>query len=404
MWIAFLRSFLSPGVLSSQEERRGHQRNKGDRNCRPVLEELEGRALPSATLQMAVMGDSLSAPYESYRAAFGDRSWVQQLQALRSSKVDIHNVAFSGATSDSLFHSQLDTDGVLHGPQVSAVVDLVAQHAVKDVVLMIGANDVLADLPLFNPSNPSSASVFVTTFVGTVVSNVETALLTVAHAGDVHLVVSTVPDVTVTPYFQANLAALTPLVETALTTANGQIEAFAASQEIPVVDLNGLTHLATQTITVGGVQFLPATPLPSGSPNLFTVDGFHPNTVGQGLLANTVLEALHEGYDVNIKHLRLTDQEILSEPGIAHVDGVTGHSYFDVKPYVLFEGDDHERTCENRVDASNHGNQSVAATEVGPSSIGADLWPSAGLPSGRDGSAPWVGVRSRDSTSTDGDV
>jgi lysophospholipase L1-like esterase len=329
---------------------------------------------------MAVMGDSLSAPYESYRAAFGDRSWVQQLQALRSGKVDIHNFAFSGATSDSLFHSQLDTDGVLHGPQVSAVVDLVAQHAVKDVVLMIGANDVFADLPLFNPSNPGSASVFVSTFVSTVVNNVETALQTVAQAGNVHLVVSTVPDVTVTPFFQANLAPLTPLVETALTTANDQIKAFAASHDIPVVDLYGLTQLTTQSITVGGVQFLPATPLPSGSPNLFTIDGFHPNTVGQGLLANTVLEALHEGYGVNIKQLRLSDQEILSEPGIAHVDGVTGRTFFDVKPFVIAAEDEHDHCCDFSAGASNPANPWLPSpTDAANSSVGDDFWCSAGV-------------------------
>jgi lysophospholipase L1-like esterase len=258
MWFARMRNFRRSGGQHSQDVRRPRRRNGGGwTTCQPNLEELECRALPSATLHMAVMGDSLSAPYESYRAAYGDQSWVEQLQALRSNKVDIHNVAFSGATSSSLFQSQLDSDGILHGPQVSAVVDLVAHHAIKDVVVMIGANDVFADLPLFNPGNPSSAGVFVNTFVSTVVSNIEAALQTVAHAGHVDLVVSTIPDVTVTPYFQANIAALTPLVETAITMANDQIKTFAATHEIPVVDLYGLTRLTTQTITVGGVRLVP---------------------------------------------------------------------------------------------------------------------------------------------------
>jgi lysophospholipase L1-like esterase len=386
MWFERMRNFLRPSGQHSQDERRGRRRNGGGRTtCRPVLEELECRALPSATLQMAVMGDSLSASYESYRAAYGDRSWVQQLQALRSSKVDIYNVAFSGATSSSLFNSQLDSDGVLHGPQVSAVVDLVAHHAVKDVVIMIGANDVLADLPLFNPSDPSSAGVFVNTFVSTVVTNIEKAVQTVAHAGHVNLVVSTVPDVTATPYFQANIAALTPLVETAITTANDQLKTFAAGQDIPVVDLYGLTRLTTQTITVGGVQFLPATPLPSGSPTLFTVDGFHPNTVGQGLLANSVLKAFQEGYDVNLKHLHLTDQEILSEPGIAHVAGVTGHTFFDVRPFVIAEGDENEHRCDGRPGDRDHVNLWLPSpTGVTTPSGGDDVW-------SNDGAAQWSG-------------
>jgi lysophospholipase L1-like esterase len=322
---------------------------------------------------MAVMGDSLSAPYESYRALYGDRSWVQQLQAMRPNQVAIYNQAFSGATSNSLFQSEMDSDGVLHAPQVQAVADLVAHHTVKDVFLMIGANDVLADLPLFNPSNPS---IFVSTFVTTVVGNIETALMTVAQSGHVNQVVSTVPDVTVTPYFQMNIAPLTPLVETAINLANDQIKTFAASQHIPVVDLYGLTRLATQTITVGGVQLLPATLAnfaTAPSQTLFTIDGFHPNSVGQGLIANTILKAFDAGYDVNIQHLRLTDQQILAEPGIAQVAGLHGHTFFDVTPFVLSTGNHDDDSGDFHAGAVSH-DHSCSPASIDELFAGDDVW------------------------------
>jgi hypothetical protein len=49
---------------------------------------------------------------------------------------------------------------------------------------------------------------------------------------------------------------------------------------VPVIDLNGLGRLAEGPF-FGGVQ----------AP-FYTPDGFHPGTVGQGLLADTILEAL----------------------------------------------------------------------------------------------------------------
>jgi lysophospholipase L1-like esterase len=300
----------------------------GPRRRAPLgLEALGDRLLPSATpLRLAVMGDSLSAPYagQPYGAA-GDRSWVEQLQALHPTKIVITDEAFAGATSDSLLHDEAG-----HAAQAPAVAALVAQHAVDDVVVMIGANDVEADLPLLG----TDPALFVSTFVGTVVTNVETALGTVAAAGPAGLVVATIPDVTLTPAFQAAVpAAAFPAVEQALTLANQQIESFAAAHAIPVVDSYRLTALAVNPPTVGGVQIT----------NLFAPDYFHPNTIAQGIVANTILDALHEGYDVNVYRLRLTDQEILTEANIAHRPGYT---FFDVTPFVIANQEPPEQHCD----------------------------------------------------------
>jgi lysophospholipase L1-like esterase len=287
------------------------------------VEALGDRLLPSATpLRLAVMGDSLSASYagQPYGAA-GDLSWVQQLQNLDGKRIVLHDEAFAGATSNSLLHSEGG-----HAAQVPAVVDLIHHHQIDAAVLLIGANDIDQDLPLL-ATDPAK---FVSTFVTTVVTNIETAASAVTAAGHVRLVIGNVPDVTVTPGFLSAVpAAAVPVVEQAIQLADQQIDAFAVAHHIPVVDMYGLTHILNTPVTMGGVQVT----------NLYAPDFFHPNTVGQGILADTVLDAFHEGYDLNVRRLRLSDQQILAEAHIAHKPGRT---FFDVDPFVLANEDRHE--------------------------------------------------------------
>jgi hypothetical protein len=129
-------------------------------------------------------------------------------------------------------------------------------------------------------------------------------------------------------------ATLLPVVEQAITLADDQIDAFAAAHEIPVVNMYGLSHLLNQTVTMGGVRVT----------DLYSPDYFHPNTVGQGILADTVLDAFHKGYDVNVHRLRLSDQQILNEAHIAHQPG---HSYFNVNPFVISMEDAHKHRGEH---------------------------------------------------------
>src|SRR6478736_681519 len=91
------------------------------------VETLDDRVMLSATpLRVAVLGDSLSAPYPppgpnnpppNYGSA-GDLSWVQQLQNLDGNKIIIHDEAFPGATSNSLLHAEAG-----HAAQVPTVID-----------------------------------------------------------------------------------------------------------------------------------------------------------------------------------------------------------------------------------------------------------------------------------------
>jgi lysophospholipase L1-like esterase len=263
--------------------------------------------------RLGTLGDSLTDPYANYTGAVnpltglpfwghaGDKNWVEQLQAVHGGDISIYNVAKAGATGTDL----------LSQGQHTRVADQVRLGNVRHAALIVGANDVLAALN----GNPTS--------LGSLGANINTALTTVRAAGAVAVVLGTVPNLAVTPFFQglppAQLAAITAVVQ----LANAQIEAVAAAQRLPLVDLFALSQRATSPLTLGGVTLSPS--------QLFAPDLFHPGTVLQGLLANSYLEAEHRAYGTNTAALRLTDQEILTLAGIPHPAGAT---YYDVSPFV----------------------------------------------------------------------
>jgi lysophospholipase L1-like esterase len=278
---------------------------------RPALEQLDERTLPSATVTIAALGDSLSASYAGTpQGAAGDRNWVQQLQAEGNKHLAIDDVAVPGAGSADL------------SGQVATVASLVQAGSVHYATLIVGSTDVSANLPGILAGNP-------TPFVTEVVAHIESALQTLAAAGDVHLVVGNIPDISITPAFASRIPnpLLRQEVTQATTLANQQIESFAASRGIPVIDLFGLGHLAEQPLTLAGVPVN----------NLYAPDGFHPGSVPQGILADTILEALGDAYDPSVERFTLTEQQILDNAPTP-IPHQPGHTFFDVSPFVLVDG------------------------------------------------------------------
>jgi lysophospholipase L1-like esterase len=275
----------------------------------PKLEALDDRTLPTVTI--GAMGDSLTAPYTGTpQGSAGDLSWVEQFQALRSQDdIQIVNVARGGATTTSLLAQQ----------QPEAVANLVANGSVSYAVLIIGANDESQFLASIFAGNPAP-------FVNTVVANIETALNIVAGAGNVSLVLGNLPDIGVTPRFRATVThdpVLLQRLTDAVTLANQQLQDWANANHIPVLDLFSLSYLTLSPITIGDVEI----------DNAFAPDDFHPNMVAQGILGNTILQALNVAYGEDVSAVSLSDQEILTEAGIDFPPELT---YFDVSSYVLY--------------------------------------------------------------------
>ena len=307
-------------MLSSFGERSRQRTNHKNTRCCLHVEVLEDRAVPTASLRLAVMGDSLSASYAGFPGRSGDQSWTQQLQQLHPHQVQIFNEAVSGATSADVLTTQ-----------AGAVRGLVAVGEVDYATLIVGANDLAvelnADLPILLGGNPALFyQTFVQHYTSSVVSNIEQSVVIVSSAGHVGLAVGNIPDVAVTPaYASTTPPFILSTIIAAETSANQQIAAFADVHHLPVIDLFGLSHLAQSPLTLGDVTVN----------NLYALDGFHPNTVAQGLLGNTILQSLDRAYDAPVDHLQLSDQQILTEAGIAHPPG---HTYYAVDSFVVFHG------------------------------------------------------------------
>src|SRR5262249_21200506 len=154
------------------------------------LEPLEDRAVPAGLLRLAALGDSLTAPYpaDAPWGADGDRSWAQQLQLLRPDRVDLVNLAAPGATS---------ADGLATQAPVAA--DLVARGRVAYASILVDANDVVSHLPTLVVAGPQA---FIQAYVSDVTTNLAQTVAAVTAAGEVHVVVGNIPDVTATPAFQ----------------------------------------------------------------------------------------------------------------------------------------------------------------------------------------------------------
>lgn len=304
---------------------------------------LEGREVPAA-LTLGAMGDSFTAAYTTDPVipgvldVRGEYNWVDQLRLLRPGGVTIHDEAVVGSTSTELVAGQLPT-----------VAALAADGAIRYAVVETGGADALfqfsADILRGKPE----------AFIDTVAANVRTAADTLSQAEPVRVVIADIPDVTVTPYFLANVTSNHTHVRRmsdAIRAANDRILDLAAARGIPVVDLDGLFRLTQQPLTLGGVSLT----------GQFTPDGLHPRTALQGVLADTVLEALNEGYGENVTRLRLSDQEILDAAGVAHAPGRT---FFDVRPFVILGGGRHTGAFSTGFATGPVGHAAATASAVG---------------------------------------
>jgi lysophospholipase L1-like esterase len=271
---------------------------------RPHLEVLEDRNLLSTALGLGAMGDSLTAPY--WRLGYslsGDHSWAEQLQILRGNLLTIADVAVPGETSASL---------LARGQEA------VVAGRVPAAVLLIGANDVLHHLAEIRAGNSGP-------LIAQLMADIQTTLGDVYAAGSHELVLGNVPDLVAMPGLRPWLpdAASVQKAASAVTQANQQIEAWAAARHIPVVDLHGIFGLTTQPLVLGTVAVS----------DVYAMDNVHPSSVIQGLIADAVLKALEVGYHVPTDAMRLSDQDLLNEAGLAHGPAQT---YFNVSRFVIY--------------------------------------------------------------------
>ena len=164
-----------------------------------------------------------------------------------------------------------------------------------------------------------------------VIANISASIQsTLAENQATKMILSTIPDVGVTPEYHTDFPNATQ--RAAMTTVtqalDQQILALASQYHFPVVDMYAMSERSLTPLTVGGVKLTDS----GGDTGKFEYlsDGFHPSTVIQGLMGNAILMADNLAYHDPVTYM--TDQYILSEAGVSHSNTT---SYFDVSPYVI---------------------------------------------------------------------
>ncbi len=295
---------------------------------------------------IGVYGDSMSMQYSFWMplaSQFGysisynshDQNWVDQLaaagynfgpnQTLAAHQYRSYDAAVAGNTSADL------------GTQVDNLASYVTAGNVKLVVDIIGANDFdgseytsiynSAANHAYNPlTDPNVVS-----FMNTLVSNITASVNdTLAENPGVKMILSTIPDVGVTPEFMKSypIAAQRATVTAVTEAVNKQIIALSLSHHFPLIDMFTAANRSQSPLSIGGVNMID-----SGGTNGkddFLSDGFHPGTVIQGLMANAILKADALAFHDSVTPL--SDQTILTNAGVTHTGPTT---YFDVSSFVI---------------------------------------------------------------------
>jgi lysophospholipase L1-like esterase len=266
--------------------------------------------LRAGPVAVATLGDSITDTYAGKPYAGGNLSWTDQLRALRGASLTVHELALAGSTSTDL----------LNQGQPTSAVNLARHGKARYATLIIGANDIGAFILNINPKGPATLNA--TPYVQRLVANIASAVNALQSGGVAGVVLATLPDVGQTPRSQAVFPPVFQRFLTAVTQAvNAEILALAGARHLPVVDLYALNNLSRGPVMLGGVNV---------QPYLYSVDGFHPSTIGSALIANAELEALRRAYHADVTPLSAV--EILNEAGLTARDPSAN---FDVAPYVL---------------------------------------------------------------------
>jgi lysophospholipase L1-like esterase len=314
------------------------------RSCSPtsfwtlVVALLSAASAGAAPIKLGAMGDSLTDEYWDSGTATYATNWAELVVNFRAVNMGPtaaqagtntwgsprnagfkYNWALSGATTASLL-----TEG-----QHTGLSNQVSSESISSAVLAIGPND-------FSPTGGSYFSIYsgswsasqIQSYVNQSVSNIETALVTVRASG-VSMVLANVIDPGMTPAVTSlfSSAANRDRVTAAVQSVNSGVKFLAQKYQVPLMDWYGLgkaifgpnTNLHP-TLKVGNVtiNLRGSDPGPPNSAptNAFVSDGFHPNTVPQGIIANLVLQALDSGYNAGLP--LFSEQEILNHALIAY--------------------------------------------------------------------------------------
>lgn len=300
-------------------------------------------------LRLAILGDSLSAEYDSITriagvddpteyaavtvAGWESMSWVEVVGRLRPAEVSLgrydknllgwgllrfsgyeYNFAVPGFEASNF--EQIVNSSLFSDPQFMdyrrQIADMLRGQA-DGAVVWLGANEFRANYGfLYDGNDPTPLIERLRSDLGKVLDFVK------GQKPGIKLVVVNLPDLGATPNKQA--AHPDPIkrarVTTATLRANQAISELAAARGIAVADAFEDTHrlVAGETVWLGAVDLYPGRQEDNNPRYQFTRDGLHPNTCLQAIIARRILDTFNQAYRTTIP--RLTDREILGLVGI----------------------------------------------------------------------------------------
>jgi len=305
--------------------------------------------LGAQSMRLAILGDSLSAEYDSVTGFTGvddpteyaavtisgweSMSWVEVVGRLRTNEVDLgvhaaslpgwglfrfsgyeYNFAipgFEASQFEQIVNSSLISDPgyLLYKLEIADVL----LHDADAAVVWLGSNELRSNYGYLYDGNDPAALV-------NALSNdlAEVLDFVLSEKPGIKLVVANLPDLGASPDKQgahpdpvkrANVTAATVL-------ANQAITSLAGARGIPVADVFSDTYrlVAGETVWLGPVDLYPGTH-PDNHPRYqFTRDGLHPNTCLQAIIAARILDAFNQAYATGIPPI--TEGEILDLIGL----------------------------------------------------------------------------------------
>ena len=290
-------------------------------------------ALPiNAAKEVLVFGDSLSKEYGVEFAHLDAVNWIEILDKERHEDFDNgsfrvypdfrgtgrkYNWSFPGATSDDMLDN-LTGDGFFQEIAQDEIKDHLRKE-VNRVVIFLGGNDLEEKYRRLYNNDPLTQQI-----MDRIYNNLSEIVRYVKRRNaNLEIVLVNVPHIGATPKIQKEHG--TDLVNVAYATAaieglNTRLAQFARDEGIGHADVYRITKdlLDDKPFCISGVRFLNESNNNAGKFYLWlggTLGAeFHPNTNGQALVANAIIEAFNEHYDAGIVPLGGTEilQELLS--------------------------------------------------------------------------------------------
>ncbi len=281
------------------------------------LESLEGRVVLSKGLGIVgVLGDSYSDEYQFYPPdQTHARGWVEILAYTKKANFGPLQYASRGEPRNQGFATDWalwgSTSSQMVAQQLPGLAKQVAGGRVKYASIFIGGNDFLYYLQAAaaNPPSPDVAAGQIAGVEANAQGNLDTAVATLLAASPkVKLVVTTVPALAELPVVQAaattpQAQALVAAADDALDVYNANIREIAATQpRVAVADLaleSSALATAGPSTSFGGTT-ISLTTASNDYHSFFLADGLHVGTVGQGIIANTIVAAIDAKFGAGV--------------------------------------------------------------------------------------------------------